>query len=79
MRTEYKKTALSNTEVHYIGDNIFNVLIPFDDGSNFTFLVKLKKGMVSPCTLAGRFIYKSLSQEFQSHIGKLCYVAQKTS
>ena len=66
------KTCISNTKVFLVVDDIYRVVIPFDDGSSLEMLVKKSNSELVPCTSASRFIFNSISEEFRTEIRKLC-------
>lgn len=67
-----EKTCISNTKAYPIGDDIYRVVIPFGDSSSLEMLVQKISDNLQPCTIASSFIYNSISEDFRSHIKKLC-------
>lgn len=66
------KTCISNTKAYLICNNIYRVIIPFNDGSSLEMLVKKTNTDLIPCDSSSNFIYTSISEDFRNTIKKLC-------
>jgi hypothetical protein len=67
-----KKKYINNMKVYLIEENVYRVVIPFEDDTSLTIFLKLTSKGLTPCSISSKFMYDSLDVTDRDKIKELC-------